>query len=1091
VHVSDVHIRTGDQEKCRYRDYSAVFDALRDSVAGLPSPIVAITGDLFHNKSRIEAPGIRLFKELVCGLAEVCPVVLIRGNHDYRQDMDDSTDLIGALVVETPNVHYLDATGHYTFGNIGFGVVAIQDALAKGDASAQAQVEELPVFPDPREFDQNIDLTVALFHGTINGCTLQNYARSPQGYPIEWFEGYDLVLLGDVHLRQTKTRWGYAGSLIQQNFGEPLFGHGCSVWEVATRSVLHVDIKCPTGFVVVSRKDEAWMVVGWGTVDAALTRPECPDHLFVRVLEGNYSNGHELSEVFRSHGKTWELVGSFGDANTGGDRGGMGGMGCGGGVGIERKTGGTCSGEINPNDRAVWEEFLSARLSHADWKGWLACPHTLKIPINPQLPSAVVGVAESRNKKLESQIDAYLDARDPVACTKRTQLLTLRWDWILCFKGDNHLDFTRLDHKICVINGGNGCGKSSIVDTLCLALFGEAIRHNRSHPSSIVCMQKPASAVAKTMVTFSLGGHTGQGSEVYELTRSFHPQVKDARKMTTKAILTCDGRVVHTGKMAVDQWVARNIGCSQSFVRACVISQGGDEDYLKLDAASQVNVLDEAINLEPVNNLAGLFKAATLAHGAVLEALTTLHAHETLKLHNLQSRQVWAEGTLERYRTLEERARILPSVFEENPDRNDCGAMVPIDQGALERERAEVLDLLNETGGVAGSIEWGGGEVGNRESYLSLVTSLRRVRAELAFSLPPLEKPSIDKASLEDMRLCLEANRWASVSEEEIKQRIEHLDNEPFNKACWACVARKHNEGRGVGVGVDLHDELLEALERIPQLRRTRQTLLEQSKLWAAYDAQCAAPKDALLKRERELCVRAHQACRERMKQIDRLLTYKEHAEARAVHNELKALQTDHERACGVLLNLSCVQDEVKSIAENIDFYKNRKDAIDSVAEAFVGYRRWLYETRVVPALLNKANHLIARATSQQLSLVAVTSETAGNKLSIEWFFKHGPHQPPIGKASGFQRFIFGLALRIALARLGGNPLASHLFIDEGFVACDSEHLARVPTFLRALLGIYQGVVLFTHLEELKDAVDDLAQISRDASSHLSSFRLV
>ncbi len=1076
VHVSDVHIRTGDQDKCRYRDCSAVFGALRDHVAGLPAPIVAITGDVFHNKSRIEAPGIRLFKELVGGLAEVCPVVLIRGNHDYRQDMDDSTDLIGALVVDTPNVHYLDATGNYTFGNIGFGVVAIQDALAKGDASAQAQVADLPPFPDPREFS-GASVTVALFHGTINGCKLQNYARSPHGYPIEWFDGYDLVLLGDVHLRQTKDRWGYAGSLIQQNFGESLFGHGCSVWDIATRSVRHIDIKCPTGFVVVSRKDDVWVVVGdGGTVEAALLRPECPDHLLVRVSEGCCSDLLELDEVFRRHGKSWELVGGFGDASGGG------GGGAGKGSGVSARGGG---GEVNPNDRAVWEEFLSGRgLPHSDWKGWLASPHTLKIPINSQLPSAVVGTVESRNQKLEAQIDAYLDSRDTSASVKttaKTQLLSLRWDWILCFKDGNHLDFTRLDHKICVINGGNGCGKSSIVDALCLALFGEAIRHNRSHPSSIVCLQKPASAVAKTTVAFALNGDAG----VYEVTRSFHPQVKDARKMTAKASLTCDGRVVHTGKTAVDQWVARHIGNSQTFVRACVVSQGGDEDFLKLDVANQVNVLDEAINLAPVNNLAGLFKAATLAHGAVLEALATLHAHETLKLRNLQDRRSWAESTLERYRVLEERARTLPAVPCE--DAADAEPGVPIDRGALERERAEVLEMLKET--FVAAVDGGAAVVAGEESneagsYRSLVASLRRARSQT--NPPPLPKPSIDKASLEDMRMCLEANRWASVSEEEIKRRIEHLDNVPFNQDCWACLARQKHEG--LGMGTELREELLEALERIPQLRRTRQTLLEQDRLWAAYDAQCAAP---ILQQDRDLCVRAHQACRKRIQEIDRLLAREEHAEARAVHSGLRALKPDHERACGTLANLASVQDEVKSLAESIDFYKERKDAIDGVAQAFAGYRRWLYEKHVVPTLLHKANGLIARATSHQLSLAAVTSEAAGNKLSIEWFFKHGPHQPPIGKASGFQRFIFSLALRIALAQLGGTPPASHIFIDEGFVACDSEHLAKVPTFLRALLGIYRGVVLFTHLEELKDSVDGLAQISRDASSHLSSFRLV
>jgi DNA repair exonuclease SbcCD ATPase subunit len=60
------------------------------------------------------------------------------------------------------------------------------------------------------------------------------------------------------------------------------------------------------------------------------------------------------------------------------------------------------------------------------------------------------------------------------------------------------------------------------------------------------------------------------------------------------------------------------------------------------------------------------------------------------------------------------------------------------------------------------------------------------------------------------------------------------------------------------------------------------------------------------------------------------------------------------------------------------------------------------------------------------------------------------------------------------------------LFLDEGFVACDADHLVLAPSFLRNLLGIYQSVVLFTHLEELKDAADLQINIHRDPARHLS-----
>jgi hypothetical protein len=51
--------------------------------------------------------------------------------------------------------------------------------------------------------------SAVLFHGTMiffNHSTLQNYTRSGSiegyPYPIHWLNGYDIGMLGDVHLQQ-------------------------------------------------------------------------------------------------------------------------------------------------------------------------------------------------------------------------------------------------------------------------------------------------------------------------------------------------------------------------------------------------------------------------------------------------------------------------------------------------------------------------------------------------------------------------------------------------------------------------------------------------------------------------------------------------------------------------------------------------------------------------------------------------------------------------------------------------------------------------------------------------------------------------
>jgi exonuclease SbcC len=97
---------------------------------------------------------------------------------------------------------------------------------------------------------------------------------------------------------------------------------------------------------------------------------------------------------------------------------------------------------------------------------------------------------------------------------------------------------------------------------------------------------------------------------------------------------------------------------------------------------------------------------------------------------------------------------------------------------------------------------------------------------------------------------------------------------------------------------------------------------------------------------------------------------------------------------------------------------------------------------------------------------------------------------PPMEKASGFQRFLCGLAVRIALGGIGAaGTKPKQLFLDEGFTSCDQTNLAKVPDMLKTLLQLYDGIVLVTHLEELKDGGDAIIPIKRDEVSGISTLQ--
>src|SRR3990170_5066533 len=114
VHISDIHIRIGDIEKSRYKEYSYVFDGLYNMLIKLPSiqnntAVIVITGDFFETKNRAESPGIKLFNMFISKLSSLAPVYIIQGNHDYRQDQSDAPDIISSLLYgnHNPNIYYL------------------------------------------------------------------------------------------------------------------------------------------------------------------------------------------------------------------------------------------------------------------------------------------------------------------------------------------------------------------------------------------------------------------------------------------------------------------------------------------------------------------------------------------------------------------------------------------------------------------------------------------------------------------------------------------------------------------------------------------------------------------------------------------------------------------------------------------------------------------------------------------------------------------------------------------------------------------------------------------------------------------------
>lgn len=226
--IADIHI-PNSEEKVPYHEmlkqaiaeiYKATKDIPNDEFR------IIIAGDIFHNKIRISNEASDTFHMMLNYLNAIGKTYIIAGNHDMLENNLDRLDSISptfGIKDVYPNVVYLDRETEYKSGcyvddNVIFALYSIFDG-----------------FKRPLDLDETIknnpsNKVIGLYHGDINGSVTDLGRVSENGLPVSEFEGCDCVIAGHIHKHQELNKNDipiiYCGSLLQQNSGENIEGHG-------------------------------------------------------------------------------------------------------------------------------------------------------------------------------------------------------------------------------------------------------------------------------------------------------------------------------------------------------------------------------------------------------------------------------------------------------------------------------------------------------------------------------------------------------------------------------------------------------------------------------------------------------------------------------------------------------------------------------------------------------------------------------------------------------------------------------------------------------------------------------------------------
>lgn len=647
LHLSDIHIRTGDLSKARYNEYIASFDNLYVSLSEQPSiisnsAVIVITGDIFHDKNKIGPSGIKIATYLLQKLSSLATVYIIRGNHDYRQDHPTELDMISALMsYDIPNVIYLDKIGIHTYGNISFGLVAIQATLLYGSTSGISS--DLPAFPNPSTENIKNNYKIALFHGTIKGSTLQNGSKTTiSGYPIDWFQGYDAILLGDIHLQQigratlienttctlpyttschtysytNESPWGYPGSLIQQDFGEPIKGHGYILWNLQNKTISTYHLKNNYGMIKIiyngniedldiEYKQYIKPITKFAKLNKIITTKWFPDNVHIRVYGDNVSSEilRLITEKIQSYNKNvLTITKKYNNIVAQPEP--------------TLKTDNVSSDIVNINSIDNLINYIDNKITKDNktissnvWKQWLQHPESIIIPTT-YIPNKILPKIIDKSATIEKLSQKYIEEFDKVQAQQiisgNLHINKLEWNWILNYKKGNVFDFDNNSKNISVINAKNGNGKSNFLEIMCIALFGQGFpsRHNTNYAANIICDKKPSGVMASTNITFTLN------NILYNITRAMrHNTTK--RNINFEDVVLCtiingSKTILHQKNNAVSQWVDSHIGTIDTYLMSAMLSQNADSDFFSLSHKEQKELLDRILSLDHITSLEAL-----------------------------------------------------------------------------------------------------------------------------------------------------------------------------------------------------------------------------------------------------------------------------------------------------------------------------------------------------------------------------------------------------------------------------------------------------------------------------------------------------
>lgn len=218
LHISDVHIFP----KKRHKEYREQIDKLCKLIQDENVDLVYVGGDVIDSKARLTPEQVEVATHFFYQISNLCPIVMIPGNHDLDLKQFGSLDSLTPIVDNVNGInpiYYLKDTGIYNIYDIDWVVWSCIDKKNPFEIVSDWKKERT---------------VIGCFHGAVKGCTTDSdWELTSTEISIDEFVSCDIVMLGDIHKRQyfRNNEIAFPGSWLQVNISESE-EKGVLIWEL-------------------------------------------------------------------------------------------------------------------------------------------------------------------------------------------------------------------------------------------------------------------------------------------------------------------------------------------------------------------------------------------------------------------------------------------------------------------------------------------------------------------------------------------------------------------------------------------------------------------------------------------------------------------------------------------------------------------------------------------------------------------------------------------------------------------------------------------------------------------------------------------